>query len=196
MSWALAACCALTVFLAGCATVAPPAAPDAAAVAREYHPSIGLGGRLSVRYAQGATEEAVHGSFRWSQTPQRTTVSLLSPLGQTLAIIEVAPGNATLFQSGQPPRSAPDADTLAASALGWPMPVAGLRDWLQGFAIDAAGQNWRAQPNGPTEVITRDGWRLSYPAWENGRPRRVDLSRGTQAGPVAMRIVIDDWQPG
>lgn len=182
----------LAALLTGCATVAPPPTEPAA---RSFHKQIDIGGRLSLRYTQGGSEEAVHGNFRWTQSNQRTKVSLLSPLGQTLAVIEVAPDYATLFQSGQPPRSAVDADTLAASALGWPLPVAGLRDWLQGFAIDAAGQPWQAQPGGPTEVLTRDGWRVSYPAWEGNRPRRVDLARDTQAGPVAMRIVIDDWQP-
>lgn len=161
-----------------------------------------MSGRLSVQYQRDGREESLHGSFTWSQTPQHTSITLLSPLGQTLALIEVTPQSATLTQAGQVPRIAADADTLAAETLGWPLPVAGLRDWLQGFAIDAQGQRWSAPASdAPVSLTTRDGWQLGYASWQTDaasaipRPRRIDLARTTtQAGTVAIRIVIDSWQ--
>lgn len=196
----------LAAALVGCATpVTPPSATGAseqAAAARTYHPSIALGGRLSVQYQRNGQDEAVHGGFTWQQTAQATHVELLSPLGQILAIIDVDPGRAVLTQAGQPPRTADDADALAADTLGWPLPVAGLRDWLQGFAVDAQGNRWRAPPGDNASVVTQDGWKITYAGWQPDgeagamRPRRIDLTRTTpQAGTVAMRIVIDNWQP-
>ncbi len=198
---------ALTWLMAGCAGLLPPrqtAAPEpATSVARVYRDSIELAGRLSVQYQRDGREEAVHGSFTWSQTPQRTSITLLSPLGQTIAVIHVAPDHATLLQAGQAPQVAADADRLAATALGWPLPIAGLRDWLQGVAIDARGQRWSAPPVPGAEVLTQDGWRINYASWRDdapagaaAAPRRIDLTRQTaHAGPIAMRLVIDSWQP-
>lgn len=193
---------------AGCAVIGQSAKTDQAglpavcsAFSRPYHNAIGIDGRLSVRYQQNGRDEAVHGSFAWHQAPERTMIELRSPIGQTVAAIDVIPALATLTQAGQPKRQASDVNALTADALGWPLPVAGLRDWLQGFGVDANGQRFAVSPGGPRQVTTGDGWRITYDAWqeENGgisRPRRIDLERDTdQAGPVALRIVIDDWQP-
>jgi outer membrane lipoprotein LolB len=188
---------ALCVALSACATFAPTddKAVSAAAAARTLNQRLELGGRLSVRYQGPQKEEALHGSFTWAQAPDRTVVTLLSPLGQTVAVIEAGPAGATMTQSGQPLRVAADVDTLTAETLGWPLPVAGMRDWLQGFAIDNQGRRFVASPQAE-QVSTGDGWLIHYTGWtEDGRPRRIDLARNTaQAGEVSIRIVIDSWQ--
>lgn len=205
----------LALALTGCANIAPPpavptpVAPESrqATPVRTYRDAIDLDGRLSVRYQRNGHEEAVHGSFTWAQTAHQATVTLLSPLGQTLATIEVTPDHSSLTQAGRPPRVAADVDALAADALGWPLPVAGLRDWLQGFAIDGSGHRVIATPSTTTTTVaTPDGWRIHYASWQNddpaagdpaahNHPKRIDLERSTaQAGDVSIRIVIDSWQ--
>jgi outer membrane lipoprotein LolB len=196
-----ALCVALPLLLSGCASMAPSAgvAPAAQSTSpRPYTDKLDLGGRLSVRYQNNGKEEAMHGSFVWSQNPSQTNVTLLSPLGQTVAVIDVTPDGASLKQGGQQVRTAADVDALVADALGWPLPVSGLRQWLQGFGVDASGQRFTANPEA-TEVTTRDGWHIHYAAWQDdpasARPRRIDLERSTaQAGDVSIRIVIDNWQ--
>jgi outer membrane lipoprotein LolB len=190
----------LCALLAGCAEMLP--LPATSARASEAVEAIDLGGRLSVRYQRNGNEEALHGSFSWSQRANRTLVTLLSPLGQTLATIAITPGEAILTQAGQPVRRAADPDALAADELGWPLPVAGLRDWLQGHADDANGQRVSASPASTAPILTRDGWTLQYSNWETdgptgtARPKRIDLARSTAAaGNVTIRIVIDSWQP-
>jgi outer membrane lipoprotein LolB len=197
----------LPTWLSACAMLEPQPGPGAApavpAAARPYHASLDIAGRLSVRYQQNGAEQAVHGSFTWVQTPESTNVTLLSPLGQVLAMITVAPNAAILRMAGQPARTADDVDALAAQALGWPLPVSGLRDWLQGYAVDKDGARFIATPPAPATVVTRDGWRVTYASWSDeadrtaqNHPRRIDLERNTAAaGNVAIRIVIDDWQP-
>src|SRR5207245_8501179 len=133
---------ALPLLLGGCAALQPPSTPAsvASAGARRYHDAIELGGRLSVHYQQNGKEEALHGNFSWTQSRAQTSITLSSPLGQTLATIALTPDGATLTQSGHAPRTATDVDALALDAFGWPLPVAGLRDWLQGFASNPTGQ--------------------------------------------------------
>lgn len=191
----------LFVFAAGCATVSPENTGRVPAVARRYSETIDLGGRLSLRYEQYGRVQTVYGSFTWSQNIDHTVLSLLSPLGQTLATIDIKPGIAILTPSGRPPLSATDVDALTRQALGWPLPVSGLRDWLQGFGRNGDGAPFIAHPSAQTtRFATRDGWTLNYSEWQDEvagtvRPRRIDLARDTrQAGPVSIRIVIDNWQ--
>lgn len=192
----------------GCSTLVPPAGDNAGSenavqqsAARQYHERIDLAGRLSVQYQRNGNDESLHASFTWQQTPTHSMVTILSPLGQILATIETKPDGATLIESGQAPRKATDVDALAARALGWPLPVAGLHKWLQGFAISDAQHAFIATPNRQT-VTTQDGWQIQYPDWQavdgstEQRPKRIDLTRLTeQAGKVNIRIVLDRWQP-
>ena len=74
---------ALPLLLTACATISPPQPGLVESVPeRRFHKTIDLTGRISVRYQANGKEEALHGSFTWSQTPSRTTVTLLSPLGR------------------------------------------------------------------------------------------------------------------
>ncbi|NMM25979.1 MAG: outer membrane lipoprotein LolB [Glaciimonas sp.] len=193
----------LALLLAGCASA--PSLPGnsfdtADSAAQNYHAAIELAGRLSVRYQRNGQDEALHGSFAWSQSATRTFITLSSPLGQTLATIELTAQGATLIQPGQAPRSAVDADALVADALGWPLPVASLGNWLQGYTLDAQGRQIAAAGNQGT-IRTPDDWQIDYPAWQESdsgpaHPKRIDLARHTaQAGEIAIRIVIDSWQP-
>ncbi|MFT5532588.1 MAG: outer membrane lipoprotein LolB [Burkholderiaceae bacterium] len=190
----------LCVLLAGCASTMP--LPPASAQTSQPAAAIDLSGRLSVRYQHNGNEEALHGSFSWSQRADQTLVTLMSPLGQTIATIVITPTQASLTQAGQPVRSAADPDALVADALGWPLPIAGLRDWLQGRANDANGQAVTATPGSDSPILTSDGWTLQYASWNADdstntvHPKRIDLARSTNvAGNVTIRIVIDNWQP-
>jgi outer membrane lipoprotein LolB len=122
-------------------------------------------------------------------------VELANPLGQTIATIAVAPGEATLNDGRNPPRSAPDVDTLSAQVLGWPLPVSGLRDWLQGYAVGEKGERFAASP-ARNKVVTRDGWQLEFVSWQEGstppKPRRIDARRGAggDVEEIEIRIVI------
>ena len=195
----LVAFCSL--FLSACTTLAPSNNIEQNASQRSHAETLELDGRMSVQYQKNEHDEAIHASFNWKQSKDRSTITILSPLGQILANIEITPGHATLTQSGQMPRSAPDVDALTEQELGWPLPVSGLRNWLQGFATDANNQAFIATPTN-TRVLTRDGWNIQYMSWEadtpassQSRPKRIDLTRQTEhAGKVMIRIVLDKWQ--
>ncbi|MES2831224.1 MAG: outer membrane lipoprotein LolB [Pseudomonadota bacterium] len=196
----------LSLSVSGCATFVAPQKSgvlysplDAAAdSARQYQENIDIGGRLSLRYEQDGLERVLDGKFTWNQSASLTRIALSTPFGQTLATIDLTPSMATLTQNGQAPRSARDVDALTASTLGWPLPISGLRDWLQGFALDQRGMRYvaSADRNGDAAFVnTMDGWLIRYPTWEEGHPRRIDLQRLTsEAGQVNLRIVLDQWQ--
>lgn len=181
--------------LSGCATTS---APRSSAAVAPYRQTLDLSGRIAINYSRDGKAESLSGKFTWQQSAQQTDVSLISPTGQTVAVISVTPSSATLKQSGKAPRSAADLDSLMRETLGWSLPVSGLREWLQGHATAADGKPFAASPANDT-VVTRDGWKLDYLSWQNDtaatmpRPKRIDvtrLSRG-DVDEMAIRIVID-----
>ncbi len=192
-----AAAIAALLLAGGCST--PPPSPPSGLV-RSYHEAINLSGRLSVQYQQNGKPQSMQGKFSWMQNSETTHIALLSPLGQTMAKIIISPGQASLQQAGEPPRLAADINALSTQMLGWPLPVAGLRNWLQGFAVDDNGNQRAAMPN-TLSNFGSDGWQVRYVSWQGeadapAYPKRIDMERATpEAGPIALRIVIDNWQP-
>jgi outer membrane lipoprotein LolB len=168
-----------TALLAGCATT--PTGPLSTQVVAPYSETVALEGSISVNYIKEGKRESITGKFTWQQRGPRTDVTLASPLGQQIAAITVTPEQATYHEGNQPPRSAPDIDTLSARTLGWPLPVSGLRDWLQGYATAAGGKRFAASPANNT-VTTADGWQLQFDAWQEDsatpQPRRIIARRG------------------
>lgn len=183
---------AAAILLSACATTGAP--PSQAGVAA-YRDVIELGGKLSVSYSRDGQPETLSGAFNWVQRGEAVDVTLSSPLGQTIAELKVTPDAATLKQGERAPRVARDIDTLTAQALGWSLPVSGLRDWLQGYATAPGGKRFAASPAGNT-VTTADGWELTFVSWEEGagapRPKRIDARRAATlaSGELSLRIVI------
>ena len=161
-------------------------------------------GRFSARYTQGNAEQSAVGSFLWRERGPDVQLELMSPLGQTLAIVSQSNQGATLELPNQPPRRAPEVDTLMQDALGFSLPVSGLRDWLR--ARPALGTPARVARDAQSrpETIEQNGWTVHYVAWADdgdhndsadaakARIRRLDLDRphGTN-GPLSVRLVLD-----
>ena len=195
---------ALCLALSACTTLPfTSGQPPSSQTVAPYRDQVELAGRLNVVYQKNDKPESATVNFTWQQTAQRTDVTLFSPVGSTLATIAVTPQEAVLEQSGKPPRSAPDVDTLSARLLGWSLPVSGLRDWLQGYATAADGKRFAASPQNDS-VTTQDGWRLRYVSWQDAaapgavpQPRRIDAERNAsaQADAVSLRIVLDPVSP-
>jgi outer membrane lipoprotein LolB len=184
---------AAAAILSGCAT---SSANLSTAAVGAYRDTIDLSGSLSVSYQkQDGQSDRLSGRYTWSQRPGRIDVSLNSPVS-TVAEISVTPASATLTQANRPPQSASDIDALTQQALGWPLPVAGLRDWLQGYATDAQGKRVAASPAN-NSVFTRDGWRLRFVDWQAGAngapmPKIINAERSATAtsGELSLRISI------
>ena len=180
------------IWLAACTTL-----PEGPLRERNYQSTISVGGRLSVRYQQGGQPQSLQGKFRWQQQGEQTDITLYSPLGQTIATIAITPGLAVMTQSNGEKRQAPNVTALTQEVLGWPMPVDGLRYWLQGFVQNLDGKLQSAAPE-DTGNFQSDGWSVRYVSWQRNAsiqfPKRFDMERTTaEAGDIVLRLVIDDW---
>jgi outer membrane lipoprotein LolB len=186
---------AAVVGLPGCTTApqAPSASAGATAVTAQtghaYH------GRFAVQYPDqtGETRNA-YGNFDWRETGETVTLQLRSPLGQTLAVVTSSPASATLELPDKPPLTASDVSTLMQNALGFALPVEGLRYWLQPSAAPTSQAQTEQDPQNATRLrqIDQDGWTIDYLAYADAPAtgvKRVNLSR--QEPPLEIKLVLD-----
>ena len=168
--------------LAGCAT--PQAPAD-----RAYS------GRFSAVATQGGQRESVSGRFSLEVRGTRQTIDLASPLGTTMARIEVGPDGARATGPQMQEVRGVDPDALTEQLLGWRLPVSGLSDWIEGRPAPARSARVERNGDRPT-LIEQDGWIVTLAEYFDGtrRPRRMVLERAAAppAPAVVLRLVMDD----
>jgi outer membrane lipoprotein LolB len=167
--------------LHGCATLPPPAAPPAKALQ-----SFTLQGRVSVQY----DEQSLSGQLNWHAGAESDEVLLSSPLGQGLASISRNKQGVTLTRPGEPPVTAKNVEILTESTLGFRLPLAGLRFWIQAMPDPARASQVHVNDAGGVEQIDQDGWKIDYLQYQENRPRKIHVTREG----LEIRLVIDEWQ--
>jgi outer membrane lipoprotein LolB len=179
----LVAALVIAVLCAACAT---------AGLERSMHGGDTVAGRISVRYKDLAThkDDTSTGGFVWTQSGDAVELSLLDPLGQTVALIRSDANRSTIaFRDGRKVEGATP-ESLTQQTLGWTVPLRGLRYWLAG----------RADP-GSTPAVLEDG-RIRQDRWtirflrEDGAPadalpKRVDLVYPGPPAEIELRLVVD-----
>jgi outer membrane lipoprotein LolB len=166
---------------------------------RSFHDNILIQGRFSVAYEQNNRPQSVQGRFQWQQQGLRIDIDLMSPLGQTMAKISITPNSASIQPSGKEIKVAENVAELTEHSLGWSLPVAGMREWLQGFNRSSTNQRQMASLSGNDQFDT-EGWHIKYVSWQQNSvavyPKRIDLTRTSQEQhPLSLRIIIDQWEP-
>jgi outer membrane lipoprotein LolB len=186
--------------MVGCSSLQTwPSLPSPTQTDRSFHENIQIQGRFSVGYEENNRPQSVQGRFQWQQQGQRIDIDLMSPLGQTMAKLAITPDSATIQQTGKQIKIADNVAELTEQTLGWSLPVAGMRDWLQGFNRSTTNQRQLARPNENDQFDT-DGWHIHYVSWQQNSvsvyPKRIDLTRTSpQLHQLSLRIIIDQWEP-
>jgi outer membrane lipoprotein LolB len=187
---------AALLVLTGCASVKPqgPSTSNAATAlttqtAHEYR------GRFAVQYEDGyGHQQNAYGNFDWRETGDTVTVQLRNPLGQTMAIVTSSPSSATLELPNRQPLTADNVSTLMQNALGFALPVEGLRYWLQPSVAPTSRARTTPDPEDPSrpKQIEQDGWTIDYLSYAD-KPatgvKRVNLSR--EQPPLGIKLVLD-----
>lgn len=186
----LLAVAALAVAISGCAGLAPesataPPARSALAASERFE----LGARFTLR----SDAQSHSGRLDWRHSPTRDEWLLSSPFGQGIAqIVSDGEGARLIASDGRSERDA-DLDTLTRRVLGYPLPLAGLADWIRG-KVGGLGAGDSVDALGRPLVLVRDGWRIDYAYAAddaNAPPNRLFISR--RDGPE-LRLRIDEWR--
>lgn len=125
-------------------------------------------GRLGLQVAS-EPPQSFFASFDLSGSPQAGELSLTSPIGSTLAVMQWRPGETLLYQ-GEQTRRYESLEALAQEITGAAIPVRALFDWL----------------NGTPQAV--DGWQADLGQLPEGRL----VARRLMPLPTAeLRVVLD-----
>jgi len=193
---ALGLAAAAVLVLSGCASVKPQGPSTSnAATAVTAQTSRAYQGRFAVQYNdQNGQQRNAYGNFSWQETGDTVTLQLRNPLGQTLAIVTSSPASATLELPNRQPLTADNVSTLMQNALGFALPVEGLRYWLQPSPAPTSRAKTEKDPQQPSRLkeITQDGWTIDYLAYAEAPAtgvKRVNLTRDEP--PLDIKLVLD-----
>ena len=145
---------------------------------------------LNVQH-MGGKRDAIQGGFAWRDDGQQLMLDLANPLGSTLARVQVMPGQAVMTRSNGQQERASTPDALVEQVLGSPMPVAGLRDWLQGSVGQDAVSNLQKNDAGQPAAFSQNGWRVQLSRYDERGPRLLQLNRNDSQRDISLRLVID-----
>ena len=185
------AAAAAVIALAACATpslpeIAPDLSPDAFSRVGRF--------AITVTHDDGKTE-AVQGGFAWRDDGRRYQLDLTNPLGSTEARVQGRPGSALLLRADGSRLRAGDPDALVEDALGSPVPVGGLRDWLRGRLMATQANDLKRDSQGRPESFDQDGWRARLSRYDAQGPRLLVLRREEARRAISVRLVVDTSDP-
>jgi outer membrane lipoprotein LolB len=121
----------LIVVVTGCASPPRASAPE---------PSAGpWSGRLALQ-VKDEPGQSFAALFELRGNAQAGELTLSTPIGSTLAVLDWAPGSAVLRRNGKTQRF-DSVEDLVTRATGAPIPLAALFDWLRGISTPVPG--WR-----------------------------------------------------
>ena len=153
----------LAAFVAACAQVPiqPPEGPL----------EFSLAGRIAARYGS----ESFTGNINWRHAREGDELLISTPTGQGVAQI-VRQGDAVLLKTAEPREYRDnDPEALTKRVLGFPVPIDGLADWVQG----------KRSPQ-----LEERGWKVEYLDKDaQGRPTRMRL---IYQG-IELRLAVSQW---
>ena len=173
------------LFISSCATRAALVSSGDLKEVRAFD----ISGKISVKQGKSAN----FAGLRWHHAIPDHDITIISPLGQTVARVVQNVDGVTLNTSDKAQYHASDADSLMQQVLGWSLPLTGMQYWVLG----------RVAPGDPAEVVNsddrritrikQDDWQIDYANYRsvgNGElPGRIVM----QHGDVQIRVVIDSW---
>ncbi len=170
--------------LAGCATPPPASRPIQAELA-----AFTLNGRIAVKY----DGQHSSGSFHWMHDAASDDITMLAPLGVTVAHIQRDAHGASLEASGKR-YAAPDSTELMQRALGWSLPLDGLPYWVMALPVPGSPASVERNDHGQVTLLRQDGWDIRYTAYPATTADSLPLRMTLQREKLEIRLLIDEWK--
>ena len=157
-------------------------------------------GRFSVSWRDARPEALLQrsaGRFVLRVDGERSEVAVSSPLGQTLAVVSIEPGSASLVTADGAVLRADSPESLTGRAFGWPAPLGRLPRWLAGTASALRETGSNLPGSAAPDPFEEAGWLVTVDAWQAGRPQRLTLRWPAALAPsgaqtVELRLLVDD----
>lgn len=175
----------LLAVLAACSS---PPARQSAAVERPSSERFELSARVAVRDAARSSASNLY----WTHAPERDEIDFLAPTGQVMGRLVSQPGEATLRLANGEERRSESLDALAATLLGFDVPVSRLTHWVQAVAGPQA-RILRLDPVGRPALVSEQGWVVEYLAYADESPAAPVRRLEARWGELQLNMILDEW---
>ena len=137
-------------------------------------------------------------NLKWAQQSDAYEIDLNGPFGQGKLSISGKPGNVTLIEAGQPPKSAKTPEELITKTTGWNIPVTQLAYWVRGLpAPNLKVTRFTPNAQGLLGELEQAGWKIIYGDYLNvasasdviAMPGRITA----EYKDVKLTLVIREW---
>lgn len=178
----------LALLLSGCASTPPVPQLLERPAGAEQRPFT-LNGRISIRHDGKRTSA----SLRWMHRMADDDILLLAPFGQTVARIH-SDAQGVILDTQDRHYSARDTEELTVRALGWHLPLAGLRYWALALPAPESAALTERNADGQISTMRQDGWEIRYTRYAataaNSLPLRISLQREG----MELQMIVDEWE--
>lgn len=172
------------LLLAGCAT-----APVAVQRPAQADAPFAFNGRVAVKH--GELHESA--GVRWVHRSSEDEILLLAPLGQTVARIRRTGEEVSLEASGKH-YAAQDMESLMQQALGWQLPLSGLRYWVMAEPAPDSEFSLEHDAAGQASVLRQQGWEIRYSRYAAAAADALPLRLALKRDGMEVLLLIDEWE--
>lgn len=172
------------LLLAGCAT-----APVAVERPAQADAPFSFNGRVAIK--QGELHDSA--GVRWVHRSSEDEILLLAPLGQTIARIHRAGQEVTLDAAGKH-YAAQDMESLMQRAMGWQLPLSGLRYWIMAEPAPESEFSLEHDAGGQASVLRQQGWEIRYSRYAATTADALPLRLAMKRDGTEVLLLIDEWE--
>ncbi len=184
----------LSLLLAACSTVAPPAETNSdwnlLRTRLQTMDSWQLRGRVNVRY----DNESHTPRIDWQQQGEDYRIRLWGTFNAGNTLITGRPGSVAMEHDGEV-LTAPTPEDLILQQLGYELPVSHLEYWVRGLPAPGNSNNLSFNELNQLVQFNQDEWTVSYldirQYDELTLPRRIDITR--PRNDIRLRFVGINW---
>ncbi len=148
-----------------------------------------LSGRIAIR----AGKKGWSANLRWQQNSDRFEIQLNAPLGQGAAHFYGDDTQVVMELPDQPPKVAASVEELLQEALGWHVPIEGLRYWITGLPAPTTHPKIELDNLNRLDRLQQSGWQINYRRYtqvgQMSLPKKIELNNHD----LRLRLMIDEW---
>nr|VFJ53232.1 MAG: outer membrane lipoprotein LolB [Candidatus Kentron sp. DK]VFJ60310.1 MAG: outer membrane lipoprotein LolB [Candidatus Kentron sp. DK] len=146
------------------------------------------------RVAVNADNEAWNVRMHWEQEDENYRIRFNAPIGSGAADITGGPDGVTLRTTDNRTFSAADPESLLFDAMGWRIPLDGLRYWILGRPDpDAPTTRQEVDTDGRIRQLEQSGWDIRYLGYRNVQGFDLPVWLMLENTRLSVRIRINMW---
>lgn len=174
----------LLLTLAGCTS-----APIVVQRAPQADAPFAFNGRVLIKQGMRRERSGIHWEHRAGDE-----ITLLGPLGYTVAHIHRDSNGAVLDDAYGKHYAADDAESLMQTAVGWQLPLSGLRYWV--VALPAADGEFSIENNshGQVDQLRQQGWEIHYSKYASKARDALPLLIELKRDEIEVQLQIEEWE--